>query len=370
MKLEVDGVQYINFTEATCEIRLDALSNSFNFVAVVPKGQPLPFAAGSACRVLVEDEAVLTGYMEIIDIEYDGGDHIVSVSGRDKTADILDSTLDSISDIDGENLTLKALIEKVIENVGADIQVIDEADPAPFSAAEDIASPEPGDNAFDFIEKYSRKRQVLLTSNGDGNIVIATNSGETAEGAVQHIIGAEDNNVISSSFSYDTTGRFNSYKMSSELNPVALNEAGDTDLASLVDQSGGVSDSDIRTGRQLVLVSEAPFSDSNCANRARWEADIRKARSLIYSAVVPGFKVGGNSGDLWQTNKLYQIVDDFVGKTEQMLCNSVTFSLNAENGNNTTLGFVGKDAYSLFIQPDPNAEVFEVGSFNPADDIP
>lgn len=357
MRLEVNGIEYSNFTSASCELRLDSLSNTFSFEAVAPGGQALPFKGGEACKVIVDGETVLTGFIEVVSVNYDAGNHTINVSGRDKTADLLDSTIDDIDDIRGEGLTLKILIEKVISQLGLDIEVIDEVNPDPFNPAEDIASPEPGDNAFSFIEKYARKRQVLLTSNADGNIVIATNSGETADGAVQHIIGANDNNVMTSNFSFDTTGRYNAYKMASGLNPVALNQAGDTDLASLVNQSGGVFDSEIRAGRQLILISESPFSDGNCVKRANWEADIRKARGLIYSATVPGFRVNGNEGDLWTINKLYQIVDDFIGKIEPMLSNSVRFTFDADNGRNTELGFVGEKAYTLLLEPDPFAEV-------------
>ena len=57
--------------------------------------------------------------------------------------------------------------------------------PKAFSDAEDLASPEPGENAFAFIEKYAKKRQVLLTSDSSGRIVIDANSGIKADGAVQ-----------------------------------------------------------------------------------------------------------------------------------------------------------------------------------------
>ena len=357
MRLEVNGVQYTNFVSASCQIRLDSLSNMFSFEAAAPSGQALPFKGGEACSVIVDGEIVLTGFIEVVSVNYDAGVHTINVSGRDKTGDLLDSTIDKIDDIRGDGLTLKILIEKVVAHLGLDIQVIDEVSPDPFNAAEDIAAPEPGDNAFQFIEKYARKRQVLLTSNSNGDIVIAANSGIAADGVVQHSIGSNDNNVLSSSFSYDTTGRYNAYKMASGLNPVALNLAGDTDLASLVSQGGGVFDTEIRPGRQLILVSESPFSDGNCEKRANWEADIRKARGLIYSATVPAYRVGGDSGDLWQTNRVYQIIDDFVGKIEPMLCNSVSFTIDAENGRNTTLGFVGKNAYTLNLSPSPLSEV-------------
>lgn len=357
MKLKVNGVEYENFTRANCEVRLDALCRSFSFEAVAPGGQALPFKGGERCEVIVDGERVLTGNIEVVSVDYNGQDHTVSVKGRSRSADLLDSTIDTLDDLRFDNLTLKGLIETVVASLGLSLRVIDEATPAAFNPAEDLAAPEPGESAFSFIEKYSRKRQVFITDNADGNIVIASNSGRTAAGAVQHIIGATDNNVLTCSFSYDTTGRYNAYKISSGLNPVALNLAGDTDLASLVNQSGGVFDKEIRRGRQLVIVSETPFSAINCTDRAKWEADIRKARGLAYSATVPGFRVGGSSGALWRTNRVYQIVDDFVGKIEPMLCNSVVYSFDAEQGRQTSLGFVSKNAYKLLLEPDPLAQV-------------
>ena len=348
MQLEVNGVQYDNFTAASCEIRLDALSNAFSFEAVAAKGEPLPFKGGEACRVIVDGEVVLTGSIEIVDVSYSAANHTITIQGRDKTGDLLDSNINKISDLRAP-ITLKEIIEKVIADIGADIKVIEEVSTLPFDEAQDIAAPEPGDNAFEFIEKYSRKRQVLLTSDSDGNVVITSGSGTSAAGSIQHIIGAEDNNVIASSFSFDTTGRFNIYKFASQLNPLALNLAGETGLDSVVDQGGGASDPDIRIGRQLVLVSEAPGSDDQNETRAKWEANIRKARGLVYSVTVPGYRVDPTKqgSALWKINRLHQIVDDYLGKSEPMLVNSVTFTLDVDGGQLTSLAFVDEKAYTL-----------------------
>lgn len=361
MRLEVNGIEWANFVNATVELRLDSLSSRFAFEAVAPQGQPLPFKVGSSCRVIIGNDSVLTGFIEVVSVNYDGESHVINISGRDKTADLLDSSLDAIPDIRGDGLTLKGLIETVIDQLGLDIKVIDQVGLKPFSETEDIASPEAGDNAFSFLEKYARKQQVLLTSNGDGDIVIARNSGTNAVGAVQHIIGASDNNVLSSSFSYDTTGRYNVYRMASALNLIPLNLAGDSDLASVVNQRGEVSDSGIRRGRQLILVPETPYSDTSCKKRAEWEANVRKARGLVYSATVDGFRVDSTDPDssLWSINRIYQIVDDFVGKIENMLCNSVVFSLDENSGSTTSLGFVGKNAYTQLIEDDPLAKIAE-----------
>jgi len=373
IKLEVNGVQYDNFESVSCELRLDALSSTFSFAATADQGTPLPFKGGEPCSVIVDEEKVLTGSIEIVAVDYSASDHTIFIQGRDKTGDLLDSTLSPI-DIRAP-ITLKQLIEIVLKQIGLDIQVIDEVSPKaftseelsdgddgdeldPFNEAEDLAAIEAGDSAFSFLEQYSRKRQVLLTSDADGNVVIATNSGESAPGALQNIIGSDDNNILAASFSFDTTGRFNVYKFVSQLNPNTLNFAGEVSLGTIVNQTGEAFDPNIRIGRQLVLVSEVPYSSAQNKTRARWEADIRRARGLIYAVTVDGYRVDPSDpdSDLWRTNKLYQITDDFLGKQEPMLCNSVTYTLDLVSGQQTALGFVDEKTYTLDLTKPKTSE--------------
>jgi len=357
MLLEVAGVQYGNFSYASCEIRLDALSNTFEFIATPKRGEPLPFKGGDSCKIIVNGNTVLTGYIEVIDIAYSATQHEIHILGRDKTGDLLDSNLDQLSDTRAQ-ITLKQLIELVIENIGANLEVVDRAAPPSFTETTDLFAVEPGTNAFAFIEKYARKRQVLLTSNGAGDVVIEKGNPQKAAGSVQNIIGATDNNVISANFTYDTTGRYNLYKFASQLNITLLNELGITDIDELVAQSGGTEDNDIRAGRQLVLISESPYSNEENGPRAQWERNIRRARGLKYSVTVPGYGVDSRDpkSDLWQINRLYQVIDDYVGKSEPMLCNRVLFELSVDKGEVTTLGFVDETTYLLDLTKPTTSE--------------
>lgn len=357
MMIEVNGMQFTNFVKGQCNLSLDSLSSSFEFELSANAGQTIPFMGGQECVVYVDGEKVLTGNIEIWDEGGDAEDHTILISGRDRTADLLDSTLGVIDNIRADNLTLKDVIQIVLDHLGLDIQVIDEVSPEPFNAAEDLISPEPADNAFKFIEKYARKRQVLITSDADGNIVIANNSGIVAEGAVQRIANGVDNNVISGRFTYDSTGRFNRYIVGSQGILTALNLAGDSSLASVTNQSSQVIDSDIRAARQLYQIADAVASEGSGQLRAQWEADIRRARGLIYNCVVDRFRVGITTGDIWRLNRLYRIVDDYIGKVETMLCNSIIFRMNEDEGRSTQLVFVGRQAYRSFLPQDQDSQV-------------
>lgn len=349
MNVSINGVLYDRFISLSAEIRLDALSNTFSFTA---GGESL-FVIGDQVQIFAADKLVLTGYIEVINGSYSSNDRSFTYSGRDKTGDFLDSSISSLSDIKSP-ISLKSLIERVIDNIGSSISVIDNAEPPLFNASEDVAAPEPGEPAFQFVEKYARKRQVLLTSDEFGNIVIQDTPGASTIHAIQNVTGADNNNVISASFSYDTTGRFNAYKMSSGLNPTLL--TGGVGNSDIVNQKSTVIDANIRAGRQLVLTPESSYSSTENSKRVQWESRIRKSRGQLYSAVVQGHTVP-DSSDLWRINTVIGVLDDFAGINAEMLINTLTYSVDSSGGELTTISLVEQNAYNLQLREPVTQEI-------------
>lgn len=382
IELEVDNKTFSGFISGYVSIRLDALSNTFSFSTTSQEGAPLPFRGGEACKVRVEGKLVLTGFIEVVSVDYSDTSHTITISGRDKTGDLLDSTIDQFSDeeinlttktvglpllpeIPGISrvrtisdvrapITLVQVIQLVLNQLKLEILVIQAVfGLKPFQKAEEIFSIRPGENAFRFLEKLAKKRNVLLSSDEEGNIVITKSSGDFVNATLQNIVGSTTNNIKVGSVSYDTTGRFNFYESLSSLNPVALNFAGSPDLAALVNQSGGAFDDEIRISRQLVFAADAAYSSGQNIERAEWEANIRKTRGRVYSVDVRGYT--NKTGALWKANTVVDVKDDFAGINDQMLINQVDYKLDLGGGSITTLGLVDKDAYTLSITK-PKAE--------------
>lgn len=355
--IEVNGIEYKNFKSASVSLQLDAIAGFFGFDAVSTKARPLPIRQGDECRIVVDGEPVMTGYIETVNVDYSSNNHSIGISGRSKTADIIDSTINTLEI--KPPISLRSAILKVISHIGASIDVIDNVGTLKrFNQAEDILSPEVGQNAFDFIEKLARKRQVLLTTDGDGNIVITRSGTDLAPVALQNVIGGANNNIEGASVSYNQTSRYNKYIVASQMNPVALNLSGDASAKTISDQkSDQVIDSEIRTSRQLIIQAENASSAGQALDRAKWEANIRKTRSIVYSTTLPNFSEGGK---LWMPNQLTSIKDDFAGIDAEMLVNTVTFSLDT-SGASTDLAFVDKNAYTLKLQEPEKGESKGVG---------
>lgn len=344
--IEVNGVQYSNFESANVSLNLDTISGTFNFSAVSTKNNSLPFKQDDECAIYVNEEKVLSGFIEIMSVAYDSNSHSIDLSGRSKTAEIVDSMISSL-ELTG-NITLKEIIEKVILNIGADIKVVDAVgDIEKFNIAEDKISPEVGENAFEFIEKMARKRHVLLTANGEGEVVLTESGNSSAPSGLQNILGTSDNNINSATVTYDNTERFAKYIAKSQLNVSALNSSGESNSKDIVSQkSTEIIDEEVaskRTGRQLVIQTESASSNGQIEKRIKWEANIRKARSMVYSANLSEFSV---KGKIWLPNQLPQVNDEFTGINDKMLINSVIFSQGI-SGSNVALSLVNKDSYTL-----------------------
>ena len=355
MILSVDGVEYSGWTSGTATLRLDSLTNTFSFSLTSKEAKPLPFRGGEKCEILVDGEKVLTGHIEIVNVDGSAEKHEIEITGRDNTGDILDSKIGSLPDF-RPTTTLKSIIERIIKHIGSTIEVKQNFNPKAFVTAEDLAAPEPGQDAWDFIETLARKRQVLLSSDADGNVLITRSSSKEINATLQHLLDNDSNNVLEYSVSYDTTGRYNVYRMSTQLNLIALVNSGSSGNADIVSQSGQATDKLIRKGRQLVLITES--AGSTPVDRSLWELNVRRARGKVYAATVHGYR--NQTGNLWAVNELIQVEDEFAGISSRMLVNSVEFNIDAD-GKSTTISLVEKDSFTLSIDP-----TIKISSIDPA----
>jgi len=347
--LEVNGTEFTNFNSIEVNISLDTLSGSFRFDAFTDSVNPFPIEIDSPCRVLVDGVAIITGFIEIISVNYDTGSHNISIEGRDKTGDVIDSTLDGGVDFNGP-ISLQAIIEQILVKAKIpDIKVINEVDDIDDFTASEKVSGEIGITVFNLIEGYCRKRQVLITSDGDGNIVITRGSGISTEATLFNTLDTPElNNIKSASVTYDNSKRFNRYIVKSQLNSVGnknLLSVG-VNTVTVTNSFGQSEDLDIRESRTLVMIAEKASTSGDCKKRATWQANINRSRSFSYEVTLQGH-TDSTTGEIWQPNMLIQIRDVFSGLEGQFLINSVTFRLDIDDGNVVTLGIVNTDAYTL-----------------------
>ncbi len=365
IKIRVNGKDYSFFESATATKQLDAGAGTFQFTAVRTKKLSFPIRIGDACEIFADDNKIITGFVETNKGSFGPDNHTITISGRDKTADFIDSTIDVITLV--PPISLKKAIELIIEQIGAKIKVVENVKTDDFKSAEDLPSATVGEGAFEFALKLAKKKQVLLNVNGNGNLVIDRPTGSLVKAQIRHREGDKGNNIISGSWDYDNTKRFSKYKSVSQLNMVAAEFAGDISPLDLVTQdSGFIIDKGIRASRQLVFQAENSSAQQAASARTEWEANVRKTRGKIYTCVANSFYI---DGIFMKPNLRIPIICDFAEIDDVMLLNSVQYSYSGgdNGGTQTLMSFVDKNAYKVNIEePSKVGNAFVAEEFSEA----
>lgn len=358
MQIIVNGTPYTDFVSASATVSLETLANDFNFTASAVNGFP-PLRQGDAVEIIVDSTKVLTGYIDEVSGQDQEGGHTVAYTGRDRTGDLLDSQINVIDELkESGSLTLKRIIEIVISHLGLDLKVVDELKPAAFNAAEDIVAPKVGQKAFEFISVFAAKRQALLSSTSAGDILITQSSPTDSGSVVQRLQGADDNNILSQNWTLNASLRFNKYIRRGQLDPSALNFAGDSDSTAIEDQGGESIDSDIRVGRQNVKVESdvsatgafgvkesMSYSSEQLKDRAKWSRQLALAKANRFLCSVKGHQMP--NGGIWEVNTLVQVNSDVANVNRKMLINTITFSQGEGSPTVTSLEFVERNVYTI-----------------------
>lgn len=352
--LEVDGAQYEGFTEISVVSSIRAISGSYSFGTTSDKKISLPIQMGQSCKVLIDKTPVVNGFIEIIGIKYGDDNHSLTISGRDKTMDVIDCAT-VIKELSG-TLTLEKVIRTILDKNGLpDIEVINKVSGLKTFKDGDIQSAEIGETRFEYMEKYARKRQVLLTTDGNGNIVITRAGTINAQTALLNVVGGKNNNILSGDYTYDDTEIFHTYLVRSQQNPVALQNVGDIPSKDIVSQEGSAVNPSIRENRLIEIMPSQSGSNTDSTDYAVWRKNISKAKGFNGVVVVQGHYQDDEKTRLWIPNELVSVNDDFAGTDTPLnallLIESVEYKESLE-GTTTILNLVDKDTYSIQVKED------------------
>jgi prophage tail gpP-like protein len=297
-------------------------------------------------KVFIDDNKVITGYIEDLAISYTAGSHSREVSGRDKTGDLIDS---SIIQKNYKQRNFIKMAEAVLKDNGySDIKVINNIKKLPIltvaasqdsSNFEDDEQPttENGDSIASYLDRYAKKIQALLITDEDGNINVTNEGDQLAVGAL--ISGGGQSNILSANISVSTTERYRFMEIYSQ-------SSNDEFEVSTTPQNAVAIDSIIRSPRRKRMTMSTASKVISLTNLAKWNVNVRKAKGSRYNCRVQGFYTSRDKGLLWIPNTLVQLRDDKCQVSGQFLIQGVTYTKN-ESGSFTDLSIVEKGAFSV-----------------------
>ena len=288
---------------------------------------------GAPCTLHYDGDLLITGYIDRVSPSYDANSHSVSVSGRDKTADLVDCSAPPTQFI-GRGLVDVA--RELCAPFG--IAVIDQAGAnAPFRSLK----PNDGESVFEMLDQAARIRGVLLVTDGCGNLIITRAGQYRAHDAL--VLGE---NILQASGNRDRTDVFSQYSLKGQA-------AGSDDFFG--EQAAAVlarsRDSRVTRHRPLTLIADGPIDGKAARDQVTWERNVRWGRSQSVSYTLVGYRQ--SNGEIWRANSLVPVYDayQYLRGTERLVT-EVAYQLD-DQGERCELTVMPKEAFALVPQPEP-----------------
>jgi prophage tail gpP-like protein len=294
----------------------------------------LPY--GALVEIYADGDKCLTGYLENIEDTQTGDNYTVTISGRSKTCDVVDS---SCTGTVYENVTLGQFARAVAGSVDVVLAASEDTSSKPF-ARRAAASDE---TRFDAIEKASGARGLIVTDDANGALVITRVRASTPVASLGHSFGAPAGvtPVLKSSRKVNTSALFARYEVRGQVAPIDGNKSFAGYAASVTEPLMAARN------RVLTLKAESGADRERCAYRATWEAQSRLAKAVQIECQVMGWRTPERV--LYQPGQTVRFIDSRRRVDAPFIVSAVTLDATG-TGRTASLVLVHPDCYDV-IEP-------------------
>lgn len=331
--LKIDGEIHSGWTDVSIQYAINALCTGFS-LGIKSNRQ---INCGMATVLMIDQEQILTGYIDSKSGNFDDTSSSLSISGRDKTADLIDcSAMNSPASWKG------AKLEKIASDLCAPFGIKVYAHTDTGAAFANFAL-EQGESPFDAITRMTKLRGLLISSTNKGDMIIFSPSPNAVPWALE-----EGKNVVSASSDDDAKDRFSEYHLKGQQGYSKTNSAKDAASPKSIGYDKGV----IRYRPKLIIADEQS-SISGLKNRADFEATIHAANAQTVSITTNHWR--DPDGKLWELGTLIPIRLPTLDIDMAMVLSEVNLRLD-ETGRAADLKFVRKESYTKETLPEAKPE--------------
>ena len=278
---------------------------------------PVPGLAGG--------DLLLTGHVEKRSPRVAGDEKELSISGRSKTGDLVDSSHNHKS---GElrDKTAKDMLTELVAPFGITVET--DAN-LPMRK---LARLRPGETVFAFAERLARVDRVGVTDTAEGNLKLAGPPEKMHAGAL--VYGGNWPAITDASATLDESKRFQEYRTRAQ--------APDGYAPPELEIDETARDNGVGRPRLRVITPPEQISRDEARQRARHHRDRAAGRGVTASVSVVGWRDAG--GQLWTPGWLIPVDIEDIGIGQVMMIESVSFR-QSESGTAATLELVDPRAH-------------------------
>jgi prophage tail gpP-like protein len=345
VRLKVNAVAYGGWKGVRIVRGIEQLAGAFQLsVSERWFGQATPrrIVPGDRCELSIDDEPVITGWVDDLRIDYDDQSHNVSVSGRDAAGDLVDcSAIKGSGQFKGR--TIAQIAGDLCNPFGIAVTVAEGVDVG--KAFTSFAIQE-GETVFEALERMARIRALLMTSDGLGGLVITRAGTGRCPTTLKNGV-----NIKAAAGVLDHKDRFQEYLVKAQAPATDYWNA-----AASAHVRGTATDPAIKRYRPQIIVGESQADGLSAKDRAIWQSKMRAARSLNVTARVQGWT---HAEGLWTPNTVVHITDDWLQLDHDLLIKTVTLTQDDREGTVTELALTDPHAYKLLPLKETKGSKFQ-----------
>jgi prophage tail gpP-like protein len=330
--LLINGAKYGGWKDVEITRSMETLSGRFRLGLTERwpgQNRDRPIRLADTCSVQIGNTTVITGYVDDIEQSYDATSHTLTITGRDKSGDLVDCSAKH-SPGQWKNQPLEAIVQDLAQPFG--IRIITEV---PTGARFPSFAIEQGETVHEVIERLCKLRGVLCIPDGAGNIVITQTT--QAKAAIALITGE---NILKGAIKLSAKDQF------SEIIVKGQTEGSDTANPKVnTTPSAQSRDATVRRHRPLIVLAEGQADGAICQKRADWETATRKAKGFEAQYSVNDWQQG-QTGPLWGINQRVRVRDKVCKVDESLITSGITFRLDDQGGRITELSLAKPEAFA------------------------
>lgn len=339
--LTIGGQSYTGWTSASVNRSIENVAGQFQLGVAKRIGVSVKaLRPGQALKLTVNDQAVVTGWLDDFEADISDTDFSLTISGRDKTGDLVDCAAVYPGGM-WSGRTLAQIAADLCQPFGIAVRwlVTDAAAGKPFHSFK----LEHSETVYEALGRAARMRGVLMTSNADGDLVF-TQAGTASAGTLE--LGK---NLLSINYSDSWHDRFSQYKVVG--GHACGGSIGDaiTDVAQVTGPSATVTDPEVTRYRPTLKIADHNITQQTAWARADHERRHAIAKSRRLSATVEGFY--RDDGVLWDVNSIVTVTAaELEIDAEPLLIAGIAYKVDDENGLQTELTLAPREGFLVPVE--------------------
>jgi len=341
VELAIGGTTFDTWSSVSITRSLDSLAGAFDLSLanrLRDTTAPLAIRAGDACQLRIGGAVAIDGFVDRIGPSRSAEDAGITVSGRDRTGDLADCSAVHKPG-SWSNVSIEQIANDLCKPFGISVTA-----KASTGARIPRFAIQQGETVQAAIERLLRFRGLLMQPTATGDLEIITPDDGAPVASLE--IGV---NLLSITATHDVSQRFSDYIVKGQ---AAGNDEKHGKTVSQI--KGEARDGEVARYRPLLIVAEDQSDGASAGTRAKFEAGVRKGKSVTVDVEVLGWRTTPE-GELWRPNlavRLKAPAEQLAD--EQMIVTAVTLRKD-DGGTIASLTLMPPGAWAQLAEGTPKA---------------